>query len=228
MLSTKDVAESSGGGVAKTITPGVHTLKINNINLKRYPFMETDLGYFLLLSTETKPIEGFEGFFIDPDDESKGRYEGQIGTVKTNRYYYKDGTTKSGIKISRDMEILKQLKSLCRACGCLPWFDDADKKHATIESFVEAFNNDKPFKDQWFHLVVAGKEFERKNSSYVGYDLFLPKGKKGMTVIEAETVEDSKLIEFKEDEHWQKLQPKVLEEGFDGGEKEGNAPDFDL
>tara|TARA_R110002167_G_scaffold46546_3_gene138759 strand:+ start:1189 stop:1872 length:684 start_codon:yes stop_codon:yes gene_type:complete len=227
MLSTKDVADSQGGGQAKTITPGKNTLKINSINLKRYPFMDSDEGYFLLLNTETKPIEGFEGFLKNPDDESKGRYDGQIGTVKTNRYYYKNGQTKSGIKISRDMEILKQLKSLCRASGCIDWFDEADGKYNTIEEFVTAFDTDKPFEDIWFNIIVAGKEFERKTSSYVGYDLFFPKGKKGMTVIEAEGAKESKLMTFNEDDHWTKLQPKVLDEGFDGGDT-GKAPEFDL
>lgn len=227
MLSTKDVVDSQGGGQAKTITPGVNTLKINSINLKRYPFMDKDNGYFLLLNTETKPIEGFEGFLRDVDDESKGRYEGQIGTVKTNRYYYKDGQTKSGIKVSRDMEILKQMKTLCKACGCLPWFAEADGKYATIEDFVEAFDTDKPFESKWFNIVVAGKEFERKNSSYVGYDLFFPKGKKGMTVIESADVENSNLIEFNDDDHWTKITPKVLDDGFSDGDDK-KAPEFDL
>ena len=113
-LSTKDV-KTGGGGLPKTIAPGEHTLRINSAELKRFPFMETDNGYYFILNVETKPIDGFEGFFIDKDDESLGRYAGQIGEVKTNRYYYKDGATKSGIIINRDMELLKQLKNLCVA-----------------------------------------------------------------------------------------------------------------
>lgn len=229
MLSTKDVVENQGGGLPKTITPGKNTLKINSIELKRFPFMESDNGYFLFLNTETKPIDGFEGFLIDVNDESKGRYKGQIGQVKTNRYFYKDGETKSGIKVSRDMEILKQLKTLCKASGCLDWFTNADGKYETIEDFVEGFNNDKPFEDIYFDMVIAGKEFERQKSAYVGYDLFLPKGQKGKVVMEKAESSNSKLLEFDEDKMWIKLQPKDLDNGFDdGGSAVANAPEFDL
>ena len=235
-LSTKDV-KTGGGGLPKTISPGTHTLKINSVSLKRFAFMEADNGYYFILNVETKPVDGFEGFFIDKDDESLGRYAGQIGEVKTNRYYYKDGTTKSGIEISRDMELLKQLKNLCIASDSIQWFDDADGKYDTIEAFIDAFNAAAPFKDKYMNFTVAGKEFERKNG-YIGYDLFTPKLVRGTVAFEADDVKISKLISFDEEKMWEKYQKKEVESFSDDTISGGvdlpsagefkDAPDFEL
>lgn len=235
-LSTKDV-KTGGGGLPKTIAPGEQILKINSVELKQFPFMQTDDGYYLILNVETKPIEGFEGFFIDKDDESLGRYEGQIGQIKTNRFYYKDGQTKSGIEVSRDMEILKQIKNICIASDAMDWFDDADGKHDTIEEFVEAFNKSKVYEGKWYKFCVAGKEFER-NNGYTGYDLFFPKLQRGTVAFEAEDAKISKVIAYNEADMLQKLEPKEVKEFSEedaeetdfpegGAELEG-APEFDL
>lgn len=199
-LSTKDV--KTGGGQPKIIEPGVHVLKINKVILSRPEFqaIQQEEGYFMVLDVESKPIDGFVGFQIDPDDESKGHYKGQIGQVKTNRYYYRDSQTKSGIEISRDMELLKQIKNICIATNTLSWFEKADGKYETIEEFVDAFNKDMPFKDVYLKFCIGGKEFEKKNN-YVGYDLYLPKLTKGKLAFEAENAKASKLIEFNEAEH---------------------------
>lgn len=237
-LSTKDI--KTGGGLPKIIEPGQHVLKINNVKLERHSFMEADQGYYMLIDVETKPIEGFEGFFKDSKDESLGKYDGQIGQVKTNKFYYKDSVTKSGIEIARDTEILKQIKNLCSACGQLAWFDKADGVYQTIEDFVEAFNKEKPFKDIFLKFCIAGKEYNKKNT-YIGHDLFLPKvTTKGCLVYEAENAKVSKILPFDEAIHIIPLSETDVAE-FDGtAETTGTelptanskdlsgAPDFEL
>lgn len=235
MISTKDVgAESTGGGLSKTIEPGRHTLKINSVELKRFPFMETDKGYYLVLNVETKPIEGFEGFFIDVNDESKGRHEGQVGEVKTNRYYYKDGTTPSGVKISRDTEIVKAIRKICYAANRYDWFESVDGKFQTIEEFVEGFNSSDVYKNVYFDICVAGKEYEKKNG-YTAYDLYFPKlTAKDLVNIEKESAKPSRLINYNQNEHMIKLEPKeVTSFGDDVSAEEmpfdvNNNTDFDL
>ena len=111
-LSTKDLTTESGGGMPKTIAPGNHELKINSIRLDEFRFIEG--AYHLMMEMETKPIEGFEGFMKDRNDESKGHYEGQIGRVKASQYAFADGETKSGIKIQRDRSVLMFLKNLSK------------------------------------------------------------------------------------------------------------------
>jgi len=233
MISTKDVApDSSGGGIGKVIEPGNHTLKINGIKLVRFPFMENDKGYYLELSVETKPIEGFEGFFRDVNDESKGRHEGQVGQVKTNRYYYKDGTTPSGIEISRDMEIVKAIRNICYATNRYDWFESADGKYETIEEFIDAFNESDVYKDKYFNMTVAGKEYEKKNG-YTAFDLHFPKMSRGTVAMELEGAKPSKIVTFNPNEHMIKLEPKEVTSFGEDMEEEApfdvnNNTDFDL
>jgi hypothetical protein len=232
MISTKDVGgDNTGGGLSKTITPGEHLLKINNVKLVRFPFMETDKGYYLALEVETKPIEGFEGFLKDFNDESKGRYDGQVGEVKTNRYFYKDGTTPSGIVITRDTEIVKAIRKICFAADRYDWFDTADGKHNTIEEFIEAFNQSDVCKDKFFKMCVAGKEYEKKNG-YTAFDLYFPKlSGKDVVNIEIEDAKKSRLISYDASNHIIKLEPKEVS-SFDEDVNESldikDNNDFDL
>lgn len=231
-LSTKDV-KTGGGGLPKTIVPGEHVLKINSVELKRYSFMEESQGYFLMLNVETEPIAGFEGFYIDVNDQSKGQYAGQIGQVKTNTYYYKDGQTKSGIAVSRDMEILKQIKNICLASNNVEWFDKVDGKYNTVEEFVEAFNKSGVFKNKLYKFCIAGKEYER-NNGYTGFDLYLPKLSRGYVAFEAKDTKISKLMRFNEGSMVEKLAPKEVKDFGDaevssgGGDILDGSPEFDL
>ena len=71
-LSTTDLGTGgTGSGMAKTIAPGNHILKINSIELADFSFLPG--AKHLILNVETTPIEGFDGFLIDKDDETKGR-----------------------------------------------------------------------------------------------------------------------------------------------------------
>jgi len=237
-LSTKDV-KTGGGGLPKTIAPGAQVLQINDVELKQFPFMVADEAYYFVMNVETKPIEGFTGFFFDKDDEAKGSYKGQIGQVKTNRFYYKDGETKSGIPVSRDMEILKQLKNICLASGnaAMEWFDKVDGKYDTIEEFVDAFNIEKPYAGKFFNFCVAGKEFER-NNGYIGFDLFLPKLSRGTVAFQGDDAKVNKVIAYNEAEMLTKLAPKEINSfGADGDVEDATAevfgegdtpPEFDL
>ena len=212
MISTKDIASDEGGNLPKTIKPGKHTLKINNVVLKRYPFMEQDQGYYFIMNVETKPLENFQGFLIDQNDESKGRYEGQVGEIKTNRYFYKDGKTKSGIEVFRDEDILKQIRKISLAATSnTKWLDSVDGKYETIEELVDGFNESGVFKGLYFDFCVAGKEYARKNSEYTGYDLYIPKLTRETVGFELENAPTSRLVQFNESEHWITLESKPVE-----------------
>lgn len=238
-LSTKNVKSS---GTPKTVEPGNRVLKIQSVELQRFSFMEEDNGYFLVLNVESAPIkENFEGFYIDPDDKEKGRYAGQVGQIKTNRFYYRDGQTKSGIPVSRDMDILRQIKNICLATDTVAWFDEADEKHPTIEEFVEAFNKSGVFKEKYINFCVGGKEFRQKNQ-YIGYDLFLPKMERSQLVMEAVGAKPSKLMLFDQSKHIIRLEedgtpvdnfsatPEAGEENIPLGTADdlSKAPDFEL
>jgi hypothetical protein len=198
-LSTTDLG-TGGAGQPKTISPGNHLLKINSIELEDFKFI--DNAKHLMLHVETEPIEGFTGFMIDKDDESKGHYAGQIGRVKASQYAYADGETKSGIKIQRDRSILMFLQGLSKAFEFYDWFINEDGKHATIEKFVAALNKAKPFEDKYINFCVAGKEYEGK-TGYINFDMWLPKAENkkyayGDNVMAYDETKHLKKIEVKE------------------------------
>lgn len=203
-LSTTDLKEG-GSGLPKTIAPGNYVLKINNVVLEDFKFIEN--AKHLIVNVETEPIADFEGFLIDKDDESKGHYAGQIGRVKASQYAFADGQTKTGVKIQRDRSILMFLQNLCKSLEINDWFVAQDNKHDTIEEFIDAFNNEAPFKDIFFDACVAGKEYENK-SGYTSYDMWFPKGSKDGYAI---TNKGGKVLPYNEADHLKKMETKAVE-----------------
>ena len=203
-LSTTDLPEG-GGGLPKTIAPGNHTVKINSVYLDDFKFIPG--AKHLMFNIETKPIEGFEGFLIDKDDESKGHYEGQIGRLKASQYAFADGKTKSGIEIFRDKSMMIFLKHLCMALGTHDWFIAQNDKYDTIEDLIQAFNDEAPFKDIYLDMCIAGKEYEGK-SGYTNHDLWIAKGNKTGY---AYAQEGDKVMTYVESEHLKKLEVKPVQ-----------------
>jgi len=205
-LSTTDLGKEGGNGLPKTFAPGNHTLKINSVYLEEFKFIDGAVHF--MMNMETEPIDGFEGFMIDKDDESKGHYAGQIGRVKASQYAFADGETKSGIKIQRDRSIMMFLQNLCKTLGINDWFLAQDNKHDTIEELVNAFAKDAPFKDKYLDFCVAGKEYEGK-TGYTNYDMWLPKGSKDGYAYAAK---GSKVIPYNEADHLKKLEVKPVKD----------------
>ena len=203
MLSTKNIP--SGSGMSKSILPGAKVLKINSITLDKVSYKED--AYHLTLHTETEPVEGLDGFFIDKDDASKGKYLGQIGRIKAGSFPFSDGTTKSGIKIERDRTILQFVKNVATELGFYDWFEAQDNKFSSIEEFVLFLDSAKPFKNIYFNAVVSGKEYEK--NGYINYDLFFPKFDKTSKPMEAiklvDTANQGALIKFDNEVHIKKL-----------------------
>ena len=203
-LSTEDLG-TGGSGLPKTISPGNKVLKINNIELEEFKFIND--AYHLILHVETEPIEGFEGFALDKDNPDKGHYAGQIGRIKASQYAFADGETKTGIKIQRDRSILIFLQNLCKTMGINEWMQAQHNKHNTIEDFVEAFNATAPIKDKYLEFCIAGKEYVGK-TGYTNYDMWLPKAEKGKYAFGE--VEEGKVIRYDEKIHLKKLENKEV------------------
>jgi hypothetical protein len=227
-LSTKDlVNENNGGGTAKTIAPGNHRLKINSLVLEDFQFI--DGAKHLVLNVETEPIEGFEGFLIDKDDESKGKYAGQIGRVKASQYAFADGQTKSGIKVQRDRSLMMFLANLSKTYGIMKWFEEQDNKFNTIEEFVKNFSDNAPIKDKYLNFCIAGKEYENK-SGYTAYDIWLPKAENNKYAYGEENSE--RILKYDESKHLKKLEVKPVENFGDDDDdfppKSKKSSDFSL
>jgi len=202
-IGTKDV-KVGGGALPKSFAPGNHTCKINGLRLDRPPFAKSGEDmYSIVMDLETEPLENFEGFFIDKTDESKGRYLGQTGRVKSSKWPYKNSEW-NGKKYSMTDEIIKFIKTICIEIDS-DWADKVDGKFETIEEFIEAFNNDAPFKDIFLSWCIGGQQ-TMNDAGYPQYFMHLPKWQRG-----------EKLLALPEDVHLMKFD-KVLHVEVKGGE----------
>jgi hypothetical protein len=227
-LSTKNIT-TGGDGVSKTLEPGVALCKINGLSLEEFKFK--DGAYNVILHLEGEDLgSGFEGFFIDKDRPELGKHKGKVGNVKGTEWAFADGETKSGVQVSRDMEMLKWLKQFCSSIGCLAWFDSQDEKHDTIESLFAAFSKDKPFKDNFYAFCIAGKEYTNRGG-YTAHDLFLPRYSKEGVPVELDNASPSKLLKFKPEDHIKKRKVEPVNEFGGDTSTPGistDGADFDL
>lgn len=205
-LSTKNLDDKK---LSKVLQPGDHIINIVSVKLESVPYKQG--AYHINLHVQGPDLgKTYEGFFIDIKDESKGRYKGQAGRIRTNEFPYVDGETKSGIKVYRDKEMMKAIKNLCAAMGASTWFDAQDGKHDTIEQFVEQFDRDKPFADKWLRMCVAGREYQNKQG-YTNFDLHIAKPGRGMYAYESNQIPEaeSKVVKYDEKLHIKKSTKKA-------------------
>lgn len=200
-LSIKDLDDKR---TSKVLQPGNNIVEIVTVKLESVPYKKD--AYHINLQVQGPDLgKDFEGFFIDVKDESKGRYKGQAGRIRCSEYPYADGETKTGIKVYRDKGMMKIIKNLCASMGISEWFDTQDDKHDTIEQFVAQFNKDKPFTGKWLRICTAGREYQNRQG-YTNYDLFIPKGSRGVYAYESDQIPENatKIMKFNPDIHIKK------------------------
>tara|TARA_R100000315_G_C5212164_1_gene126156 strand:- start:384 stop:1103 length:720 start_codon:yes stop_codon:yes gene_type:complete len=224
MLNTKDM--SAGSGRTKPVLdPGNHVVKINSITLDQTPY-DAD-SYNIHLHVETAPIGGdFEGFFRDYNDQSKGRYDGQIGRVRISPFPFKDTTLPSGREISRDQEILKHMITLAETLDMRDALDSINAE--TIEDFMRECD-DLMGGSKLINMCIGGREWENKEG-YVNNDLYLPRISKDGIAMEALDKENSRLLQFDRAVHVKAL---VKKENSSADElpfkaDSGSGSDFEL
>jgi len=195
MLSTKDM--TVGSGKARPLMgPGNTVVRINSISMDKTPWDAQ--AFQVYLHMETQPVGGeFEGFLRDQNNESLGRYDGQIGRVRMSPFPYKDTTLDSGREIQKDQEILKAMIFVSEVLGKRDALDGIEA--ATIEDFItkcnELFSN-----SGYFNACLASREWENKEG-YINNDLYLPKLSKDGIPMEALDAENSRLITFDKSTH---------------------------
>lgn len=223
-VSTKDIP-GSGDGVQKLIQPCNMTGEILGITIEKYPFKvneDENAKVVLLHLVGDPPSENFEGFFIDKNNESLGRYKGPVGRVKASEYAFADGKTKGGRQVFKDREILRFLNDLCRNLNLSEWFSAQDNKYETVEDLIGAMDAEKPFKGLRISFCIAGREYVGK-SGYTNYELFLPRFTKDNTPLELEGATPSKLYKFTREEFIRAKKTSKSVDTFEAGSNESTA-----
>jgi hypothetical protein len=200
MINTVDIPESKGSSIPKTLQPGNVIFQVHSMKLDSPPYDREALN--LSLSVESEKIEGFEGFFIDKNNETLGRHNGQVGNIRISQYPFKDAVTKSGVEIKRDLELMKSIKNFCNVINANEWLTSQNNKHDTFESLINQFNIDKPFANKWIRACVGGSEYVNKGG-YTNYDLYIPKATGMVVSMENANVseEESKVMKFDSEKH---------------------------
>jgi hypothetical protein len=214
MLSFSNIPVTTGKA-PKSLKPGQRMCKINDITLAPGYNHDKTGAYDLVLHLEGVDMgDDFEGFLIDRDNESLGRYKGQIGRVLASQYSFEDKVLNPGmsneIKISRDLGIMKFLVELSGELGVQAQLQQISAE--TIEEMVQAaavLMRDTEF----IEFTIAGREYTDKGG-YTAYYLFLPKFKGGKKPFAAEGNE-AKLLQYNEAEHIVKKKEAKTTEGFE-------------
>ena len=225
MLNTKDMSANSGR-TKPVMGPGNQKIKINSITFDKTPY-DSD-AYNIMLHVETEPIKGdFEGFYRDMNDQSKGRYEGQVGRVRMSQYPYKDATLPSGREVSRDQEVLKSMIFLSEQLGKRDALDSIEAD--TIEAFMtkasELFTN-----SDFFNACIGSRQWENKDG-YINDDLYLPRPSKDGVPVESIDMDSSKsrLMTYDKSTHLREIVKKetpAADSSFEG--TKGSGSDFEL
>lgn len=220
MLSTKNLG---GKGISKTLQPGNHVAKINNITLEK-GFDEG--SYFVVLHLEGEDLgPGFEGFLIDKDNPNGHRYKGQTGRVKLTPYAFSSGEH-NGHKFDRDLSILGALKNLAIALGKKEELNQIESK--TIEQYIPLAA--KVLSSGLFlNFCIGGREYLNKEG-YINYDLFLPKNaKEGQAYERLNPESKSRLLRFDPDTHIRKRKiDSIPDFKVPSSTIGGSLADFDL
>lgn len=227
MLNTKDMQVGSGKA-RPVLGPGNHEIKINKITYDVTPYDKD--AHNIMLHVETKPLGGeFEGFLIDQNNPSLGRYEGQVGRIRMTPYPYKNATLPSGREINKDQEVLKSMIFLGEV---LEMRDDLDSIEAeTIEDFVNQCNslftsNEKGSK--FINSCLASREWENKEG-YVNNDLYIPRISKDGVGLEKTDVENSRLLKFDASVHVRPVVKKDnANQSFEPKQNGSTGSDFEL
>jgi len=167
-FSTSGYTESS---LNKVLSPNTTFASITDMTLEKPGYQSDENPLIITVSLEGPPLENFEGFFIDKNDESKGRHRGQVATVQTE-YAFKDYTFKDKL-YERDQQIFKWLNDFAIDLG--QW-DKIKGNLENVNSIEEYFNGIKKYligKKGFF--TIAGKEYKKEGNEFINHRLFFPK-----------------------------------------------------
>jgi hypothetical protein len=193
-----DFKPSEGNYVSKIMLPGTHECKLLDLKLEAPPYDKSQ--YNLIFVLEGPDLgEDFKGLAINRLDPSKGNYKGQIASVRSGQYGYKDWVY-NGKDIKRDESIQNFLGGFLTQVGLLEEFKTLGIEADTIEELVTNVKNFIVSKNTTFAFTIAGQKYFKDGSEYPNYSLFLPKKVEGKFPFAA-TLEDEKLLPFNEAVH---------------------------
>ena len=205
--------------LSKTLTPRNEIVTVTGLSFRKN---EMNDGYDIYLEVVGKDMTefGFEGFFIDKEDESLGRHKGSVGRVKLSQYSFATKTFparngRAEQTVDRDATILAELGKVAKICGRVDELFEGSVEN--IEMLISKANT--VLAGAEINLCIGGKEYD--SNGYTKYDLFLPKTDKGLYAMETPGVTPSYLQQFDPAKHIvRKAASAVVVDSFEAVETE--------
>lgn len=197
-FSLNDFNPAEGNYVSKILLPGTHKCRIIDLKLERPPYDKDQ--YNLIFVLEGEEIgDGFEGIQIDKNNPARGNYKGQIASVRSGQFGFKDWVYK-GKNILRDESIQTYLGSFLTQMGILEKFQSLKVECHTIEDLVAAVKSFVCKPDFWMYFTIGGQKYFKDGSDFPNYSLYLPKRVEGKYAY-AMTQDNSNFFTFNEAVH---------------------------
>ena len=168
-----ETKESTGTYVNKSLGLGNHSgVRIYNIELQS-PAFDAE-AYQLMITFVGQAEPGFEGWPIDPENPNKGNFKGPMSRVSASPFVFKNGTTKSGTKVSRDHAIMRTIKELALELGLVDELKtiDADTIEEVVAASAHVFRASRAKLD----ILVGGSLYIREGKKRYNYYLFAKDG----------------------------------------------------
>lgn len=176
-FSLNDFNPAEGNYVSKILLPGTHKCRIIDLKLERPPYDKDQ--YNLIFVLEGEEIgDGFEGIQVDRNNPARGNYKGQIASVRSGQFGFKDWVYK-GKNILRDESIQTYLGSFLTQMGILEKFQSLKVECLTIEDLVAAVKSFVCKPDFWMYFTIGGQKYFKDGSDFPNYSLYLPKRVEG-------------------------------------------------
>lgn len=186
------------------LEPGNHLVRILGMKLEVPPYDKEGEKRVLNILLEGEAMGGdFKGFRKNPDDESSDTYEGQIATVRHDKFDFNTFTTKTGRLIERDNQIFQWINNFALHIGKLTLLKNAKIEENTIEDYVATASAIICDPKNWIMVTIAGVRYKNKQG-YDAFNLFFPKATKtqfAYAVFDPMVPLPADLIEFNAEEH---------------------------
>jgi hypothetical protein len=191
-LSNWDEIKTESSFIPKSLHPGNVIANLRQISLEP-SFKEGTYDLILLLEGQPETDPSFEGWFIDKDNESLGRFKGRSSRVKYSAFAFEDKVSE-GREYFVTTSTQKALRTLGKALGKE---DQVISLQAgTIADLIREFNR-VILKDQnnWLYWLLCGTQTVNQNGHEVYY-LHLPSWKQSAVAFEPVTANPRKVADY--------------------------------
>jgi len=197
MFNLKAV-EAPKASVSKMFNPGSIVGKITNFTIQ--PWATNAERFRIMVTVEGPEIEGFEGMFIDYQNQALGRYKGQFVRVELPAYVKNTDDSSE-----RDRKIMQAVVEFADQLGFRDELNEKGEKADSLEALGQIIAGILAEKGEEYHFTVGATEVENNGFKNYKYHSFPFADRRNGLYPYALTLET--LLPFDADKHIKKDTP---------------------